>query len=428
MLPYKVIEIFTSERARWQGRPLEEAVVKHVHDLRIAARCLVTRAVDGCYESGELATARIEVLASNLPLVITILLPASELERVLPQVEAMVADGIVAVRPLDVVAYKARRQLLPPQVRVRDIMTPDPCTVSPATALDEVVRRLLSSIFSGVPVVDEAGRPLGVVTQGDLIYRGKMPMRLGLLAQSDPAKRDAALAELAARSAGEVMSAPAVTIDEDEFVRGAVDRMLAKGVKRLPVVDPDGRLTGMLSRLDIFRTVMQRAPDWAAFRSQDIRVEEASRVGDIMRRDAHAVAPQTPVEEILRLIDENDIQRVAVVDSEGLFLGLISDRDLLAAFAVDFPEGIWDQFLRLVPFSERGKKHRRLREHLRARTAADVMKREIVTVLETTPVDAAIGLMIDKGLKRLPVLDGARRFKGMISRDALMRAGFGREP
>ena len=77
-------------------------------------------------------------------------------------------------------------------------------------------------------------------------------------------------------------------------------------------------------------------------------------VSGIMRRDTHAVPPETPLDEIIRLIDSNDIQRVAVVDKEGRFLGLISDRDLLVAF-LDFPDAIWDQFsLSIVPFSERG--------------------------------------------------------------------------
>ena len=48
MLHYKKIEIFTSEEARWQGQPLYAAVVQFVHDLKIAARCLVTRGIEGC--------------------------------------------------------------------------------------------------------------------------------------------------------------------------------------------------------------------------------------------------------------------------------------------------------------------------------------------------------------------------------------------
>ena len=427
MLQYKVIEIFTSEKVRWKGRPLNEAVVQYVHDLKIAARCLVTRAVDGCYESGEVATGRLEVLSYNMPLRIAIVLPAAEIERVLPEVEAMVEDGIVAVHHLDVVSHKTRKQLVPRQIKIRDIMTPDPRKVSLTTPLDQVVRLLLSSIFTGVPVVDDADRPAGVITQGDLIYKGKMPMRLGLLAESGSEKLDAVLAALTAKSAEEVMTSPVIAIGQDQFVKDAVDLMLSKGVKRLPVVDDKGKLTGMLSRLDIFRTIMQASPDWDAFKQQNLTVGDVCTVSDIMRRDTHAVLPETPVDEIIRMIDSNDIQRVTVVDKAGHFLGLISDRDLLVAFSPDFPDAIWDQFLSLVPFSERGKRHREFKERLRAKTAGEVMNADIVTVDETTLIDAAIALMTQKGLKRLPVLDSEGKFKGMISRDSLLRTGFGQQ-
>jgi len=427
MLQYKVIEIFTSEKVRWKGRPLNEAVVQYVHDLKIAARCLVTRAVDGCYESGEVATGRLEVLSYNMPLRIAIVLPAAEIERVLPEVEAMVEDGIVAVHHLDVVSHKTRKQLVPSQIKVRNIMAPDPRKVSLTTPLDQVVRLLLSSIFTGVPVVDDADRPAGVITQGDLIYKGKMPMRLGLLAESGSEKLDAVLAALAAKSAEEVMTSPVIAIGQDQIVKDAVDLMLSKGVKRLPVVDDKGKLTGMLSRLDIFRTIMQASPDWDAFKQQNITVGDVCTVSDIMRRDTHAVLPETPVDEIIRMIDSNDIQRVTVVDKAGHFLGLISDRDLLVAFSPDFPDAIWDQFLSLVPFSERGKRHREFKERLRAKTAGEVMNADIVTVDETTLIDAAIALMTQKGLKRLPVLDSEGKFKGMISRDSLLRTGFGQQ-
>ena len=52
-------------------------------------------------------------------------------------------------------------------------------------------------------------------------------------------------------------------------------------------------------------------------------MENLRFVSDIMRRDTSTVSPDTPVDEVIRLIDRNDIQRVCVVDQEGHFLGLI---------------------------------------------------------------------------------------------------------
>lgn len=420
---YKIIEIFTGEEARWHGRVLYDAVVEQVNDLKIAARTIVTRGIEGSYENGEVATGRIEVLSYNMPVRITIILPAPELDHVLTTVQEMVADGIVAVRNLDVISHKTSGLLMSRNTRVRDIMTPAPKKVGVGTSLDEVARLLLSSTFTGLPVVDEEGRPVGVIAQGDLIYKAGMPMRLGLLAQSDSEKVDAVLETLATKRAGEIMTQPPVVIEEGQLVTEAVNLMLAKKVKRLPVVETEGKLVGILSRVDVFHTVTRECRDWKGLQEQGVQVANLRLVADIVRRDTSTVLPDTSVDEVMRIIDCNDIQRVCVVDREGSFLGLISDRDLLIAF-VDRHPGIWDYFVRKIPFTERGRRHRELREHLRAKTAAEVMNADILTVREDAPIEEAIRLMLDKAIKRLPVVDAQGKFQGLISRDSLLHGGF----
>lgn len=423
-LEYSMIEIFSSEEVRYDGKPLAEAMVEFVRGLKIAARCIVTRGIGGCFETGEVATQSILDLSYNMPLKIEILLPSAQVDRVLPTVEKMVVEGVITVHPIRVLVHKTERRMLPRHFKVKDIMTPSPRQVAESTTLDEVARMLMSSIFTGVPVVDKDNRPVGIITQGDLIYRAGMPVRLGLLALSDVDKVAEVLQGLSAKQAREAMTSPAVCVFEDALVTEAVDLMVKKDVKRLPVVDKHGLLTGMLSRLDVFRTIMEESPDWEAFRGQNIQVNNLHVVADIMRRDTVAVQAETPVEEVLRIIDKNDIQRVAVVDEKGKFLGLISDRDLLIAFTYYHP-GIWDYFVSWMPFSERGRAKKGLNLHLRLRTAAEVMKTDLITVREDTPIEDSIRLMTEKALKRLPVVDAEGKFKGMISRDALLRTGFG---
>ncbi len=423
MLSYKVIEIFTSEGERPREKPLYSAIVEYVNDLKIPARTIVTRGIEGSFESGEVATGRLEALSHNLPVRITIILPAADFDRVLASLEAMVTDGIIAARDIDVISHKTRGLLLPRRTTVREVMTRNPKKVTTSTPLDEVARLLLSSEFTGLPVVDSANRPVGIVAQGDLIYKGGMPMRLGLLAESERDRVGAVLQALATKQASDAMTKPVIAIGEDNLVTEAVDVMLRKGVKRLPVVDDAGRLSGILSRVDVFRASMKECPNWAAFRQQKIQVQDMRTVADIMRRDTSTVLPDAPVEEVMRIIDCNDIQRVCVVNREGHFLGLISDRDLLIAFSDRHP-GIWELFVGKIPFTERGRLDRELREHLRARTASEVMNTNIVTVREDAPIEEAIRLMLDRAIKRLPVLDAEGKFKGMISRDSLLRVGF----
>ncbi|MDD2604310.1 MAG: DUF190 domain-containing protein [Desulfobacterales bacterium] len=423
MLNYKAIEIFTSEGARHRGQPLAEAVVDYVRDLKIAARCIVTRGIAGCDESGEAATVQLEVLSYNLPVRIFIVVPAGEIERVLEGLDGMVEEGIVALHDLKVLSHRTRNAFFPRRLLVRDVMTASPKSVTTDSSLNDVVRLLLSSVFSGLPVVDGQGRPVGLITQGDLMARAQLPLRLGLLAESDPDQREKVLAQLASRSASEVMTTPVITIGRDHPLSEAVEKMLAKEVKRLPVVNSDGRLVGILSRLDIFRTVMHAAPDWKAFAAQKVEVKNLKQVGDILRRDTQTVGPDTPVSEVIRVIDRDDIQRVAVVDAGGKLLGLISDRDLLRYFKPR-EAGIWGVLSRLKGVVEKDACTDGLSQCLESTRAADVMTADLITVGEETLIEEAVALITEKSLKRLPVVDADGRFKGMISRDSLLRTGF----
>ena len=141
--------------------------------------------------------------------------------------------------------------LTPAERSVRDVMTPSPASVAPDTSIGDVVRALMSADFEGVPVVDEAGHPLGMITQTDLLARGGVPLRAGLLSDLQ-AVVDARLARLKSVPAAEMMTPDPVTVHGDATLDSAVETMLHHDLKRLPVVDDDGIVIGMLCRADVF--------------------------------------------------------------------------------------------------------------------------------------------------------------------------------
>ena len=120
-IKYSLIEILTSEGARWRGKPLALAIVDYAAKQKIALRCAVFRGLAGCYENGEIANRDIVILSLNMPVKIEIVLPSTQLETILPRIEEMVEDSIVFVREVDVLVFRSRKHLIPRNIKVKDV-------------------------------------------------------------------------------------------------------------------------------------------------------------------------------------------------------------------------------------------------------------------------------------------------------------------
>ncbi len=138
-------------------------------------------------------------------------------------------------------------------MRVKDVMTRDVVTVRPGASLKEAARVLVEMKISGLPVVDSAGRLVGVLSEADVLVRDDARSGGGgslgwLLDPVDIAHR----LRLGARAVGEAMTQPPIAIDANRSTAAAADLMITHGVNRLPVVE-DGALVGIVTRADLVR-------------------------------------------------------------------------------------------------------------------------------------------------------------------------------
>ncbi|MEY9876555.1 CBS-domain-containing membrane protein [Streptacidiphilus sp. MAP12-33] len=156
---------------------------------------------------------------------------------------------------------------------VGDVMSARVVTATSGTPFKELVRLMDEHRVSALPVLDEGRRVLGLVSEADLLLKQadrqrRLGMRSGLL-DPDEAARTAAL------RAADLMSAPAVVTGPDATVAAAARTMIRRRVKRLPVVDDDGVLLGIVSRADVL-TVFLRADDALG---EDVRTALAAALG-----------------------------------------------------------------------------------------------------------------------------------------------------
>lgn len=150
---------------------------------------------------------------------------------------------------------------------VAQVMTRDVIAVTPDTPLMEVARLLVDNGVSGLPVVDADRHVVGVVSEGDLLVKqggAGAPSRRPLARIFEPARARAEEAKVEATTAGEAMTAPAVTVEPSHAISAAAELMTRRGINRLPVVDADGRLVGIVSRADLVRAFVRSDEELAA--------------------------------------------------------------------------------------------------------------------------------------------------------------------
>jgi len=157
-------------------------------------------------------------------------------------------------------------------MRVVDLMASDVISVLRETSLRDAARLMVEKGISGLPVTDDEGTLVGVVSEGDFLRkevdRGDL-MGRGLLGVLFDNRHSLAEAE----TVGEVMATTVFTVSPDATLVEAARTMTTHGVKRLPVVTREGKLVGVISRRDVV----------AAFTRPDELIEDEIRE-DILRR------------------------------------------------------------------------------------------------------------------------------------------------
>lgn len=157
-------------------------------------------------------------------------------------------------------------------MRVLDLMTTEIVRVRPETTLRDAARIMVEARISGIPVTDDEGNLVGLVTESDFLRkevdRGEI-MDTGLLGILFTSRDSLAEAE----TVGEVMATELFTISPDATLVEAARAMTSHAVKRLPVVDRDGKLIGVIARSDIV----------AAFTRPDELIEDELKE-DVLRR------------------------------------------------------------------------------------------------------------------------------------------------
>lgn len=389
-----------------------------------AAGATAFKAVAAFGARAHVQAARLAEIVPDLPVMIVWIDTPERVARILPHIRAMVREGLIAVEEVDVQLYATTAVPdLPPAVTVADVMTREVVTVRPDTPMRELVEDLVNRPFRAVPVVDEEGRVVGIVTNGDLVRRGGLPVRLELLQTFDTPALHAQLARLAEphREAREVMTSPAVTVRPEMDVRHVAELMVRRRLKRLPVVDEAGRLVGIVSRVDLLRTVAGVPEGPPAPERYPPHVPGTAPVRAVISPEVPVVAADAPLWEVVNVVASTRLNRAVVVDERRHVLGVITDAELIERLTPRARPGVLSALMHRIPFVPGSREAEETLRHTTGTRARDLMTRDIVVAREDEPVREVLGRMLRQGKKIVPVVDERGALVGMVDRADLLR-------
>jgi len=413
------VRVYVSETDTIGRTPASQAVVTFLRTHN-AAGVTVLRALEGFGASGRLHASRIGEDDGDLPLVIEWIDSRQRVDALLPELCPMVPAGMVTVEPTEVVrcATQAVRPLSD-ALPIASIMTRDVLVVHKDTPIRKVVELMRTRGVRAVPVVD-GGIVVGLITDSDLVQRAGLGIRLALLPGLSARAQSDHMEAMSRVVAGEVMTSPAVTVPAGAPLTVAAEAMVRRQLKRLPVVDETGAVVGIVSRLDLLRTVA----DFGALRQHPTSpVPRASdaRVSAVMRHDIPTVRPDAPLGEVIEAVESTELARALVVDANRRVQGMVSARAVLERVAPASHPTIVRSLMRRLGHRTHADDEAQTARHASARYAADLMTTDVVRARPDDPLAQVIGAMVEGKHKLVAVVDEEGRLLGGVDRADVLR-------
>ena len=147
-------------------------------------------------------------------------------------------------------------------MKVREIMNKDVISVKSESTVHEIVKLMYEKKVSGLPVVDDDNKVIGIVSKSDLVQKVSgphLPAHLQILGSiiylKTPHEMDEEFKKAVAQRAGEIMTEHPVTVGQDEEVENTANIMVEKKINRIPVTEK-GKLVGIITRDDIIKSMI----------------------------------------------------------------------------------------------------------------------------------------------------------------------------
>jgi CBS domain-containing protein len=199
-------------------------------------------------------------------------------------------------------------------MKASDVMVRDVITVHSDTPVEKIAETLLANRISAVPVVDAAGTMVGIVSEGDLIHRveaGTDVHRswwLEILVDKESLARE--FVKSHARKAADVMTRYVISVTPDAMLGDIASLLEKHKIKRVPVVDGNGRIVGIVSRANLVQALVRMSTMKAAAAPVDDTVLHDNILAQLRSQ------PWTDASNLNIIVNNGSVELWGIVESE----------------------------------------------------------------------------------------------------------------
>jgi CBS domain-containing protein len=306
-----------------------------------------------------------------------------------------------------------------PSITAADLMITEVKTVPKSMQVKDLIQRLALQRVSGFPVVDEAGRLVGVISETDIVRAQAHPEGESVACSSfyeyDPFGGQVAYFEDCTPSLLELrvenlMSQEVITVRPEEPLPAIVQRLLENRLHRL-VVATDQTILGLISTQAILE----------ALASGQIPSASPAKVTDFMS-DTPVAHEDMSIQELLDLLAVQGVREVPVVREDMVVTGVISQTDLVLGEAETNRQRYKSpDFYRLDPLLKKVPLVRDFTKEFLEKRVKELMNPHVIAVLPETSLAAAAQTMVAERVHRLLVVDPAWRLQGVLGTNDIIR-------
>lgn len=271
---------------------------------------------------------------------------------------------------------------MPKNIFIEDIMVRDVASATLPGSRDEVLKILKNKHISGVPVLKDS-KVVGIVTRTNLLQNPEEE-QLALLMTRDP-----------------------INISPGSDLQTAARLLVEHGIRRLPVVD-NGKLVGLVTVADVIGTI--------ADMNIDIPIK------DYVEKEVVAIYSETPLPVVARIMELAGVKAVPVLDENLELVGIISDRDVIAASVIedsvemsDMSAGLDDDAWTWESMRDTMSIYYSVsRIKVPDLIGRDVMIREPITATYISSVSDCARKMKRNRIDQIPIINSNRKLQGLL--------------